>query len=117
MLLGRAIDPRWCVGAVFLLAWAALLFTRLGHYALWDDEANTALFAQGVWRTGDTSAVVGHNVVGYRSGLELQGLKNRLIAPLAYYVAAPFVALGGTGSWGVRLPFALLALVAGAFAV
>ena len=33
-----------------------LLFARLGHYALWTDEASTAITAAGVWRTGDTTA-------------------------------------------------------------
>lgn len=93
-----------------LLCVGALLFARLGTYALWDDEANTSLFGLGVWNTGDTSAQIGDNVVGYRSGLELKGLKNRLIAPLQYYVVAPFVGLGHRDPFFSRLPFVLLAL-------
>lgn len=96
--------------AAFLVLYAALLFARLGHYALWDDEANTGLIAQGVWRTGDTTAVVGHNVVAYRNGYELEGLKNRTIPPLQYYVCAPFVGLLGPTAFAARLPFALFSL-------
>ena len=41
-----------CVGAIMILGAATLMFTRLGHYALSDDEANTALFARkGALRT------------------------------------------------------------------
>ena len=107
----RPRDPFFLrAGALFVAVFAALLFTHLGHYALWDDEANTGLFAKGVWHTGDTSAVMGHNIVAYRNGLELRGLHNRLIAPLSYYVDAPFSGLGGTSALAVRLPFALLGL-------
>src|SRR3954451_15077975 len=65
------------IAAVTLVGAAALLFSRLGGYALWEDEAVTALHALGVWRTGDTTAVIGHNVVGYRAGSTLVGLRER----------------------------------------
>jgi 4-amino-4-deoxy-L-arabinose transferase-like glycosyltransferase len=106
----KRIDPTLFVGAVIFTAFAVLLLTRLGHYTLWDDEANTALFADGVWRTGDTSAAFGNNVVAYRNGLELDGLKNRRNPPLSYFVAAPFVGLLGRSALAARLPFALLSL-------
>src|ERR1700683_2250373 len=38
-----------------LVSIGTLLFWNLGTYALWDDEANTALFATNVWKTGDTT--------------------------------------------------------------
>ena len=107
--LGRGL------GGAFLVVYAVLLFARLGHYALWDDEANTALFGEGVWRTGDTNAVIGHNVIAYRSGLELQGLKNRLIAPLPYFWVAPFVGLFGHEAWAVRAAFTVFGLATAAF--
>ena len=47
------------IALVVFFAAAILLFARLGHYSLWDDEALTALTALGVWRTGDTTAVLG----------------------------------------------------------
>ncbi len=93
-----------------LVVFALLVFIRLGEYALWDDEAQTALFGQAVWQTGDTSAVHGHNVVLYRDAVELDHrLLNRLVAPLPYYVEALFVR-GSRSAWWARLPFALAGL-------
>ncbi len=94
---------------VFLTA-AVLLFARLGHYSLWDDEATTALTALGVWRTGDTTAVIGDNVVGYRNGSLLVGLRDRHTPPLGFYLAAPSLGLLGSTAWAARLPFALCGL-------
>ncbi len=95
-----------------LIASAALLFTRLGHYALWDDEAINALHAIGVWRTGDTTAVIGDNIVGYRGGAPLVGLRERYTPPLGFYLAAPALGLLGPSAWAARLPFALCGLAA-----
>jgi hypothetical protein len=94
------------VTAVAIVVCGALLLADLGHYALWDDEANTALIGEGVWRTGDTSAVVGQNLVAYRGGVELTHLKERYLPPLQYYVAAPFVGIWPGNAWAARLPFA-----------
>src|SRR5687768_17790382 len=87
-----------------------LIFTRLDAYALWDDEANTALYGEAIWLTGDTSAVHGHNVIAYHNGVELdETLHNRLVAPLPYYVEALFVR-DTRSVWWARLPFAVAAL-------
>ena len=40
---------------VVLILSGWLIFFRLGHYPLWGDEAETAIFARAVARTGDTS--------------------------------------------------------------
>ena len=93
-------------GLIFILA-MLWLFARLGHYALWDDEAGTALSAIGIWRTGDTSALLDHNLVAYESGKDLRSLHERLMPPLPGYLAAPFVGLLGRNAWAARLPFAL----------
>ena len=96
-----------------VLGTAALLFARLGHYALWDDEAITALTARGVWRTGDTSAVIDdHNVLVYRNGLLLgtRSLADRFTPPLQFYLLAPFVGVFGLLPLTCRLPFALCGL-------
>src|SRR5689334_533651 len=86
-LAGRA---RVYIVVAVLAIEAVLLFAGLGHYALWDDEANTALSAKAVLRTGDTSARVDdHNVLAYRGGAELRDLKLRYVPPLQAYVAAP----------------------------
>jgi hypothetical protein len=49
----RAFDrvAIWAMLAIALGS-AVLIFARLGHYALWDDEALTAMTAKNVWRTG-----------------------------------------------------------------
>jgi hypothetical protein len=92
---------------------AGLLFTKLGQHPLWDDEANTALFGQSVWKTGVPSALVSENVIAYRGGAELAELVNRYMPPLAYYVEAPFSGLGGNRPAWARVPFAFLGWLTG----
>ena len=99
----------WLISCVFVLA-AVLLLARLGHYALWDDEAATALHAEGVWQTGDTSAVLSYNIVATYNGVNLRNLHERLEPPLQSYLAAPFVGLMGNNALAARLPFALCGL-------
>ncbi|HVT89302.1 MAG TPA: hypothetical protein VHD56_10650 [Tepidisphaeraceae bacterium] len=97
--------------AIITLAVAALLiFVRLGHYSLWDDEAVTAFGAEGVWKTGDTSVIFDHNVVAYRSGLLLSGTHERSTPPLPAYLAAPFVGIFGRVPGPIRFPFAVIGL-------
>src|SRR5471032_3372273 len=75
--------------AIILAASAVLLFARLGHYALWDDEAITAITARAVWQTGDTSVRVDdHNLLVYRNGLLVRNFKDRYTPPLQFYVIA-----------------------------
>jgi hypothetical protein len=101
---------RITVSLVFLLAAAGLLLANLGHYSLWSDEADTALFARGIWETGDTSAVFGENVYAYRNGMLLSEFRNRYTPPLAYYLVAPMWGLFGDEPFWLRLPFALCGL-------
>ncbi len=98
------------IALAVLVGAAILLFARLGHYALWDDEALTALPALGVWRTGDTTAVIGDNILGYQNGSLLVGLRERHTPPLGFYLAAPSLGLLGQTAWAARLPFALCGL-------
>lgn len=107
--MNEPMSPRgaWIASAVVLAAFTILVFARLGTYGLWDDEAQTALFGQAVWETGDTSARHGHNTVLYRDAVELDHqLRNRLVAPLPYYLEAPFIR-DTNSAWWARLPFAL----------
>jgi hypothetical protein len=102
-------------GALGVLAvWACLLFFRLGHYALWDDEAGTALTAKSILYTGDTSAFVDdHNIFAYRNGFELRNLKLRYLPPLpAFVTAASFALCEEQNAFTARLPFALFGLAA-----
>ena len=64
-----------------------------------------------VWRSGDTYSVLGHNLVAFGNGLELQDLKNRVFAPLSFYVEAPFIGPFGRSALAARLPFALVGLL------
>lgn len=98
------------VVTLILSAW--LLFFRLGHYTLWDDEAGTALNAKSLLATGDTSAHVDdHNVFAYRGGAELRDLKNRYLPPLpAGITAAGFRLSHRTDAFTARAPFAAMAL-------
>lgn len=97
---------------VILIGSALLLFARLGHYPLWDDEAITAMTARGVWRTGDTSAQVDErNLLAYRDGLLIRDLKDRYTPPLQFYVLAPFMGVMGESDFVCRLPFAICGMV------
>lgn len=87
------------------------LFARLGHYAIWDDEAMISLVAKGVLRTGDTSVLPDdHNIVAYRNGLLVRDLHDRSTPPLAAYLTAGSFAIFGESAWAARLPFALFGL-------
>jgi dolichyl-phosphate-mannose-protein mannosyltransferase len=101
---------RYAIIAIISAGSVALLFARLGHYSLWDDEALTALHAKAVWRSGDTGAVIGPNIVGYRGGRLLHNLHERFTPPLPSYLAAIPVGLSGGTAWAARLPFALCGL-------
>lgn len=95
----------------FLALAAVLLFARLGHYPLWDDEACTAILARGVWETGRSLAVQDGNVMAYGEGSMLFGVWDRVHPPLQQYVMAPFLGLlGETSAWAARLPMAATGL-------
>jgi hypothetical protein len=111
-LTTHAVYARVIVGFLIIAGAAVLTFFGLGHYTLWDDEATTALSAIGVWRTGDTSAVIDHNIVAFEDGFELRDLHFRYMPPLPSYLAAPFVGLMGATSLAARLPFALAGFAA-----
>lgn len=89
---------------------AFLLFYNLGAYRLWDDEAEEAILAEQVWRTGDTSAVVGNNIIAYDGGAQLRNLHDRANSPLPFYFLAPFLGGKSTGALRPRLPFAACGL-------
>jgi hypothetical protein len=103
-------QKRWFLLGVFAVM-AALILAQLGHYALWDDESDTALIAKGVLRTGDTSVLLDHgNIVAYRDGIDIVGFCARAMSPLSSYLTAASFALFGEDSFSARLPFALLGL-------
>jgi 4-amino-4-deoxy-L-arabinose transferase-like glycosyltransferase len=110
---GPASPAGWRVPAAvaLVLLSGVLIFARLGHYPLWDDEATTAMFGRNVLATGDTSAVVGHNIIAYRGGHELVNLKLRYLPPLQYWAVAGGAALFGNTNFAARFPFALAGLL------
>jgi hypothetical protein len=98
---------------VFTLCIAGWMFLgNLGTYALWDDEAETALGAKGVLATGDTTALIGHNVNARRGGINLRDMADRLTPPLPTYLMALSFKIGKADAYFSRLPFALLGLAA-----
>ena len=105
------LDKRLSLSVGTLLIAIFLLFNNLGEYALWDDEATTAMFGQTIWNTGDTAAKLGHNLIAYKSGYELVDLKNRYMPPLQFYLAAPFVGLNPGSAFAARFPFALCGIL------
>lgn len=110
MTNGRRSIP--LAATVILIGSIVLLFARLGHYALWDDEAITAMTARAVWQTGDTSVRVDdHNLLVYRNGLLVRDFKDRYTSPLQFYLIAPFIGLLGESNFVCRLPMVLCGLV------
>ena len=94
-----------------MLLAGVLIFSRLGHYALWDDETMVALAAKGVLKTGDTSALLENgNIVAYCSGRLLNHLCDRSTPPLAAYCTALSFKVFGISAWSARFPFALFGL-------
>ncbi len=90
---------------------ALLLFARLGHYALWDDEAVSALDAEGVMRTGDSSILMDYgNIVAYRNGSVVQDFKDRVDPPFPNYLTAASFEFLRVNALAGRLPYALLGL-------
>jgi 4-amino-4-deoxy-L-arabinose transferase-like glycosyltransferase len=107
---GSPLSLRVAIIAVVLLGASVLLFGRLGHYALWDDETLTAIPALGLWRTGDTTFVLGRNILAFRNGSMLTNLSDRCSPPLMFALAAPSLGLFGQTAWAARFPFALCGL-------
>lgn len=111
---GNGLAPgvlRLLIATVILIGSVFLLFGHLGQYALWTDEAGTALTAKAIWRTGDSSAMIDQNILAYGGGREIRDLKLRFMPPLPAYLVAPFIGLLGETSFAARLPFALSGLV------
>ncbi|MEI6561282.1 MAG: glycosyltransferase family 39 protein [Verrucomicrobiota bacterium] len=105
----------WCLFAVTVGISSLLLFTQLGHYALWDDEASSSLIGEGILATGDTSAILGHNIFAYDNGRVLNNLYDRFDPPLPSYIIAASFRLLGVSAFAARLPFALCGLATVAF--
>lgn len=106
------VQRRWkpIVTILYFLLAAILLLTRLGHNALWDDESYTALLAEGICHTGDTSIVLGHNLLAFDHGWNVTNLHDRFFPPLPFYLTAASLKLLGNTAFAARLPFVLCGL-------
>jgi hypothetical protein len=97
------------VAALLFLAACALVFPNLGDRRLWQDEAETALIAANVLRTGVPSAWDGRILATQNDGREMTDAFLWAWTPwLQHYVAAFGMAVLGESSLGARWPFALL---------
>lgn len=104
------LSPTWAAAVAVAVA-CALAFSGIGADKLWDDEANTAVFARNLFATGELTAWDGKNVIGFRDGAELdENLKNVFMPPLQYWLAAGGLALFGGDEVGLRAPFVLAGL-------
>lgn len=109
----RKLGPNIFLAVAAVVACAALASWGLGEHLFWDDEANTALFAQNLLKYGELTAWDGNNLVGFRAGAELdEDLRNTYMPPLQYYVAALGFAAAGPGTVAGRVPFVVAGLLA-----
>lgn len=61
-------------------------------------------------QTGDTSIVIGHNILAYRNGLLVRDRHDRSTPPLPAYLAAVSMKAFGKTVLAAWLPFALFGL-------
>jgi len=98
-------------GAAVAVA-GALAFTGITADKLWDDEANTGIFARNLLAAGRLTAWDGTNLIGYQDGAELDpNLDNVYMPPLQYWLAALGMAIGGQGELALRAPFVIAGLL------
>ncbi|MBN1342982.1 MAG: glycosyltransferase family 39 protein [Phycisphaerae bacterium] len=98
--------------AGLMILGAVLLLPNLGDRCLWQDEAECALVAKGVLRTGLPIAWDGRCFVTGAYGVELNDSFLWAWTPWAmHYLAALGMLILGPTSLGARLPFALLGCV------
>lgn len=96
--------------AVLLLA-CPLLLANLGAPLLWSDEADTAVFARSIVRSGLPRAWDGTTFTDSDSGRRLASNLVMVGTPwVPYYVTAASFALLGESTFAARLPFAAAGL-------
>jgi hypothetical protein len=98
--------------AILALA-SALLFWSLGDRCLWQDEAETALLAQSILRSGLPIAKQGENIVSQSHGKDFgPDFVWRWSPWIQFYIAAGSMGVLGPTTLAARLPFALMGVVA-----
>jgi 4-amino-4-deoxy-L-arabinose transferase-like glycosyltransferase len=79
-------------------------FRGLGNNSLWDDEAQVAIFAQNILKTGELVAWDGRNLFSYRNGNVLDTNLRIINSPMHYYNTALFYKIFGFSTWAGRFP-------------
>ena len=109
------ITQRLYLAVIFTIA-AVLLFCNLDNQLLWQDEAETAVLARNVLKTGLPQAFDGKNTVILLEIPEFS--KNYILGKywmgqpwLAIYIAAASFKISGINTFASRLPFAFIGLL------
>ncbi|MFO0946357.1 MAG: glycosyltransferase family 39 protein [Planctomycetota bacterium] len=98
---------------VGLLLVATASLYRLDMPVLWNDEADTAVTGRNVLIHGYPVAHDGRNVLVFGNCMGVSvDLQPRTLPPVQYYVAAAGIHLFGDNARGVRVPFALIGILA-----
>ena len=91
---------------VFILLTAGYLsLVRLDNTVFWDDEAETAIVAKNLVKTGRLTGWDGRNLFTYRNGAKLDENLRPIDPPLAYLLTAASFKLLGISTWAGRFPF------------
>ena len=109
MLLEKVRKNIWLV--VILFGAGVLLFTNLGNQYLWMDEAETAILARSILKTGFPYAWDGRNLMMVGgSGAEFNRWSLWMLHPwLQNYITSLSFMIFGENTLSARAPFALLA--------
>lgn len=111
--VGRRAWWRWLRVALAFAAIGSVYLYQLDRPLLWDDEADTGIFARNTLRAGVPIAYDGRNVAVYDNGNQLNHALLSQKTPWAqYYVGALSLTLFGDDTAGLRTLFALAGLLA-----
>ena len=101
----------WIVFAVLLVCAAYMTLKGLDSASLWDDEAQAAIVARNLARTGHLTGWDGRNLMAYRNGGTLRDDFRPVNPPLDMICAAASMRLFGCTTWACRFPMALAGLL------
>ena len=109
--IGEWTETRaWLVLAAIFLCAAYLSLKGLDNASLWTDEAQDAMFARNLARTGRLTGWDGRNLMAYQNGGTLRDDLGPVNAPLGMMCMALSYKVFGVSTWSTRFPFVLLGL-------